>query len=157
MVRGISSLKFPVKRISTPDDILASMSSIPSARIPVTPWPPNRHWDCLHQTGTRHYRNELTTVKFLFRQQTSRVVICRIVQTQFVDSLFPCNPVLITVTLYLDYLLFRYFQYAFHPDVFSIWRKSTEEIHTILYVLGRTLSNETRYHPDRLYYSNWKL
>lgn len=52
--------------------------------------------------------------------------------TQFVDSLFPCNPVLVTVTLYLDYLLFRYFQYAFHLDVFSIWRKSTEEIHTIL-------------------------
>ena len=52
---------------------------------------------------------------------------------------------LVTVTLYLDYLLFRYFQYAFHPDVFSIWRKSTEEIHTILYVLGRTLSiNERR-------------
>ena len=47
---------------------------------------------------------------------------------------------LVTVTLCLDYLLFRYFQYAFHPDVFSIWRKSTEEIHTILYVLGRTLS-----------------
>lgn len=34
-------------------------------------------------------------------------------------------PVLVTVTLSLDYLLFRYFQYAFHPDVFSIWRKST--------------------------------
>lgn len=46
-------------------------------------------------------------------------------QTQFVDSLFPGNPVLVTVTLYLDYLLFRYFQYAFHSDVFSIWRKST--------------------------------
>ena len=41
-------------------------------------------------------------------------------------------PVLVTVTLSLDYLLFRYFQYAFHLDVFSIWRKSTEEIHTIL-------------------------
>lgn len=27
-------------------------------------------------------------------------------------------PVLVTVTLSLDYLLFRYFQYAFHPDVF---------------------------------------
>ena len=34
-------------------------------------------------------------------------------------------PVLVTVTLSLDYLLFRYFQYAFHLDVFSIWRKST--------------------------------
>lgn len=45
-----------------------------------------------------------------------------------------------TVTLYLDYLFFRYFQYAFHSDVFSIRRKSTEEIHTILYVLGQTLS-----------------
>lgn len=106
----------------------------------LTHWPPNRHWGCLHQTVTRHYRNEPTTVKFLFRQQTSRVVICRTAPTQFVDSLSPCNPVLVTVTLYLDYLLFRYFQYAFHSDVFSIWRKSTEEIHTILYVLGRTLS-----------------
>ena len=28
-------------------------------------------------------------MKFLFRQQTSRVVICRIAQTQFVDSMFP--------------------------------------------------------------------
>ena len=32
------------------------------------------------------------------------------------------------------------FQYAFHPIVFLIWRKSTEEINTILYVLGRTPS-----------------
>ena len=28
-------------------------------------------------------------MKFLFRQKTSRVVICRIAQTQFVDSMFP--------------------------------------------------------------------
>ena len=61
-------------------------------------------------------------------------------QTQFLDSLFPTNHVIITLTLYLDYLLFRYFQYAFHLDEFSIWRKSTEEIYTMLYVMGRTLS-----------------
>ena len=53
-------------------------------------------------------------MKFLFRQQTTRVVLCRMAQTQFIDSLLPGNPVFIAVTLYLDYLLFRYFQYAFH-------------------------------------------
>ena len=37
-------------------------------------------------------------------------------QTQFLDSLFPGNPVFIAVTLNLNYLLFRYFQYAFHLD-----------------------------------------
>ena len=58
----------------------------------------------------------------------------------YVDSLFPGIPVFIAVTLYLDYLLFRYFQYAFHLDEFSILRKSTEEIQAMLYVLGRMLS-----------------
>ena len=56
----------------------------------------------------------MTSVKFLLRQQTTSVVICRMAQTQFTNSLFPGNPVFIAVTLYLDYLLFRYFQYAFH-------------------------------------------
>lgn len=119
MVRSISALKFPVKRISAPDDVLTSnRHQFRLHGCLLTPWTPNRHWGCLHQTGTRHYWDELTTVKFLFRQQTSRVVICRTAQTQFVNSLFPYNPVLVTVTLYLGYLLFRYFQYAFHPDVF---------------------------------------
>ena len=46
-----------------------------------------------------------------------------------------------TAALYLDYLLFRYFQYAFHlDDSFQIWRKSTEEIQAMLYVLGRMRS-----------------
>ena len=85
----------------------------------------------------------MTSVKFLFRQQTTSVVIRRKAQTQFTDSLFPGNPVFIAVTLYLDYLLFRYFQYAFHlDDSFQIWRKSTEEIQAMLYVLGRTISYE---------------
>ena len=45
-------------------------------------------------------------------------------QTQFIDSLLPGNPVLIAVTLYLDYLLFRYFQYAFHlGDFFDLAQK----------------------------------
>ena len=118
MVRSISALKFPIKRISTPDDVLTSIvinSVCMDACLRLDH--PTGIGAVLHQTGTRHYRNELTTVKFLLRQQTSRVVICRTAQTQFVDSLFPYNPVLVTVTLYLGYLLFRYFQYAFHPDV----------------------------------------
>ena len=63
-------------------------------------------------------------------------------QPQFVYPLFLGNPVIIAVTLNLNDLLFRYFQYAFHLDEFSIWRKSTEEIQAMLYVLGRTLSVE---------------
>ena len=65
-------------------------------------------------------------------------------QTQFTDSLFPGNPVLTTVTLYLNYLLFRYFQHAFHIYEFSIWRKSTEEIQAMLYLLDRMLSIYSR-------------
>lgn len=68
-----------------------------------------------------------------FRQQTSRVVICRTAHTQFVDSLFPCNPVLVTVTLYLDYLLFRYFQCAFHPDVFFRFGAKVRKKFTLFY------------------------
>ena len=50
----------------------------------------------------------------IFRQQTTSIVICRMVQTKFLNSLLPGNPVFIAVTLYLDYLLFRYFQHVFH-------------------------------------------
>lgn len=81
MVRSISALKFPIKRISAPDDVRTSIviNSVcmdACLRLDL----PTGIGAVLHQTGTRHYRNELTTVKFLFRQQTSRVVICRTVQ-----------------------------------------------------------------------------
>ena len=48
--------------------------------------------------------------------QATCIVICRMAQPQFIDSLLSGNPVFIAVTLNLNYLLFRYFQYAFHLD-----------------------------------------
>ena len=44
------------------------------------------------------------------QHQTTCIVICRMTQPQFIDSLLSGNPVFIAVTLNLNYLLFRYFQ-----------------------------------------------
>lgn len=43
------------------------------------------------------------------KSKKSDVVVCHTAQTQFINPSFPGNPVLIAVTLYLDYLLLRYF------------------------------------------------
>ena len=54
-------------------------------------------------------------------------------QPQFIDSLLPGNPVFIAVTLNLNYLLFRYFQYAFHLDDYFRFGAKVRKILTLSY------------------------